>query len=179
MATAPKKRKHDLIWLEKNMSRMSLHQYWRSLRVAYDSEPHTVHHRERLVRLFGAVGPGKYHLMSAAERKALAQLPNTLTVYRGYGGEKFYNGIAWTLHKPAAIWYAHRYKPMRKYATVFVGRILKRDVYAYCKGGDVLVNPEAIATRWAEHVSHLKEAQGAWDDYVPEFDLAAYLKTVG
>jgi hypothetical protein len=179
MATAPKKRKHDLIWLEKNMSRMSSHQYWRSLRAAYDSEPHTVHHRERLVSLFRAVGPGKGHLMSAAERKALAQLPSTLTVYRGYAYGAYGEGIAWTLHKPAAIWYAHAYEPTRESAAVLVGRIYKRDVYAYCDRGDILLNPAAIHFQWVEEIAHLTEARAAWDDYVPEFDLAAYLKSVG
>jgi hypothetical protein len=117
--------------------------------------------------------------MNAAERKALAQLPTTLTVYRGYAYGPYGKGIAWTLHKPAAIWYAHAYKPTRESACVLVSRVDKDEVYAFCDGGNVLVNPRATKFQWAEDVAHLKDAWAAWNVYVPEFDLTAYLKSVG
>lgn len=167
-------------WLEKDAWTFGHHQYWRLLRVAYDNQmEHTINDRERLERLFAADRPGRDRLMDGEERKALAQLPDVITVYRGYGDEVYADGIAWTLHKPAAIWYAHHGDPQHSSPTVRVGRIPKRYVYAYCGGGDVLVSPNDVRGVWEEDVSQLANVQPASGYDLPEFDLAEYLKTAG
>lgn len=151
-------------------------QYWNLLRTAYDNQKHTVCHRKTFETLFADGRPSREQLMTPEERNALARLPDVFTVYRGFGDEEYADGIAWTLHRPTALWYAHRDSG---YPTVRVGRIRKVDVYAYCDGGDILLPPQAVLSCWRDDVSHVEKARASWDEFVPTFDLDAYLENGG
>ena len=163
-------------FLKKDAWLFSDAQYWRLLRTTYDDQKHTACHREVFETLFADERPSREHLMTAEERKALARLPDVFTVYRGFGDEEYADGIAWTLHRPAALWYAHR---DFGYPAIRVARIRKADVYAYLEGGDILLPPYDVIDCWQDDVSHVKKARAAWDEFVPEFDLDAYLENGG
>jgi len=48
-------------------------------------------------------------VMSPAERRALDELPETITVWRGCSREGAVDGFSWTLDREMAIWFAYRF----------------------------------------------------------------------
>ena len=162
-------------WFAKDAEQYTDPQYWRLLRGTYMGQRFTHHNRDLFDELFRAERPGKEHLMTGEERGVLAELPDVLTVYRGFGDDDYTDGFAWTLHRPAAIWYAH-WDRQADWPRVLVGKVRKQDVWAYLSGGDVLLPPEAVRRPKVKDVSGITQARVAWDEYVPEFNVNRYIR---
>lgn len=88
-------------------------------------------------------------VMDDTEWKLFDELPETLTIYRGIHGDglKYGDkiGLAWTLDKAKAKWFADRYHHPKK--RVLSATIAKKDVFAYFIGrneNEVVVKPSAV-----------------------------------
>ncbi|WP_448145391.1 hypothetical protein [Pseudomonas silesiensis] len=67
-------------------------------------------------------------MMSRHERRALNQLPGTLTIYRGCG-PKGKHGLSWTLSKEVAHWFANRFS-YDEPGLLITARVRKNRVFA-------------------------------------------------
>lgn len=150
-------------------------QYWTLLGMAYGGQKFTIHYRDLFDDLFRAERPGREHLMTDEERAILARLPKRVRVYRGYSGDDLYaDGIAWTLDRQQAIWYANWHRsdddPM-----IASGTVSRADIWAYFDGGDILLPPEAVKNR-RDVRAYDESARVAWREFVPEFDVEKYVR---
>lgn len=85
--------------------------------------------------------PGKRFAMRASERKKLAALPDTVTVYRGVSHEGDDDGISWTLSREKAEWFAKRWSDGNP--RVFSGTARKEHIHAVFNGrreDEVVIN---------------------------------------
>jgi hypothetical protein len=75
-------------------------------------------------------GPKKNreYFMSEEDRETFKNLPETLTVYRGYTPRKNKAGFSYTLSKDKAIWFANRFG---KNGKVIERTVNKKDIFAY------------------------------------------------
>ena len=93
-------------------------------------------------------------LMDQAERKRLAELEDTVTVYRGVTSLNADNirAMSWTLDKEVAEWFAHRYK---EDGTVYEAEIDKKHILALFIGrneSEVVVDP-----KYLQNIEELQE----------------------
>jgi hypothetical protein len=87
------------------------------------------------IKLWSADRPDKHSAMNAKERKALARLPDRLTIYRGIGHVKGRNGLSWTLDREKAIWFARRFVGVHSgRSSLLTARAYKSDVHALLLG---------------------------------------------
>lgn len=88
----------------------------------------------------------KRSLMNDEELKGLDYMPEMVDVYRGTQSEKAkVRGMAWTLDKDKAIWFANRWKTLR--GKVYRATIPKTAIYAYFKGRneeEIVLNPRRL-----------------------------------
>ncbi len=100
------------------------------------------------------------HLMTRKERKYLASLPDTITIYRGFekpffGKPRNMRGWSWSLDEGVARWFASRYCRTgregiyvhRKGGRYFKGECTKNDVVAFFgRHGEmeIFINPECV-----------------------------------
>ena len=162
-------------WFAKDAYLLPDDRYWSLLSRIYQTQKFTIHDRDLFKDLFRSDRPGREHLMTLEEQAVFARLPKRLRVYRGYSGEDLYaDGIAWTLDRRQAVWYANRYReddnPM-----VASGTVAKADIWAYLDGGDILLPSEAVKNRRDVDDFH-EPARAAWSDFVtPDFDVTPML----
>jgi hypothetical protein len=98
--------------------------------------------------------PNKEHCMDEDERKALASLPNTLEVFRGFNGKGNRKGLSWTLDRDKALYFAGRYKATKDQPKLVTGTVEKRFVHAYFTGRDESeIVSEKVRVRHTEIVS--------------------------
>ncbi len=81
--------------------------------------------------LFRSTAPGKKFFMDASERKKLKELPETLTVYRGYVPSQNEDGLSYTLSHEKAKWFSNRFNIGGK---VKERTINKSQIFAYLNG---------------------------------------------
>ena len=84
--------------------------------------------------------------MTEAERKRLADLEETVTVYRGVTSYNARNvkALSWTLDKKKAEWFAHRFGEQ---GTVYQAQISKGNILAIFTGrneSEVILNPKKL-----------------------------------
>lgn len=168
-------------WLAKDAHLLPDDRYWPLLRQVHGAQRSTHKRRELFDDLFRADRPGRENLMEPDERALLARLPDVLTVYRGYADdddnddEGFEDGIAWTLDRRAAVWYANRFCASDNPRLV-IGRIRKADIWAFCRNGDLLLPPEMVFIRRDRRVWSNK-ARTNWNAYITKpFDVEAYIR---
>lgn len=133
-------------WFAKDADLLPDDRYWFLLAGVYWAQKNTHDRRELFDRLFRADRSGRENLMSDEEREVLAKLPDVLTVYRGYSDddyEGYAKGIAWTLDRRAAVWFAN-WNREHDFPRVIAGKVRKAAVWAYSDGGDLLLPPEAV-----------------------------------
>ena len=87
-------------------------------------------------------------MMSRQDRKAFEEMPEALTVYRGYqvGRYRHKSGFSWSLSKETAEWFAYRW-PENGKAAVAVGTCLRSNVIAYLNGRQeqtIIIDPQSI-----------------------------------
>jgi hypothetical protein len=108
-------------------------------------------------------------MMSAAEGRALARLPDDTTVYRGAGNESQVRGFSWMLDRARAEWFARRF--VGEYSAealsrlsridlnhesrpvVASGQIAKQEVIAYMDGRaerEIVALPESVTIKKLE-----------------------------
>lgn len=100
--------------------------------------------KRELISMFKQADP--IILMDQGERKRLAELEDTVTVYRGVTSLNADNirAMSWTLDKSVAEWFAHRYK---EDGTVYEAEIDKKHILALFIGrneSEVVVEPKYL-----------------------------------
>ena len=88
----------------------------------------------------------KQYLMSERERKLLAQLGETVTVYRGVTSYNAKNvrALSWTIDKDRAKWFAHRFQ---ENGIVYTAQIRKAQILAvFASRGEseIVLNPKGL-----------------------------------
>jgi hypothetical protein len=86
-------------------------------------------------------------MMDEDERKTFGELPDELTIYRGYAGKRK-NGLSWTLSLEKAEWFADRFEMMTGETSYVVkGTCKKADVIAYFdrrQEDEILIDPAKV-----------------------------------
>lgn len=100
--------------------------------------------------MFSSPRPFRHCLMTPPERAALRNLPERVTVYRGYGGEEVPAGISWTLDPTTAEQFAQDFAhafPGTGPARVVKGTCNRWDIICYFNGRgeeEIVVDPERV-----------------------------------
>ena len=107
--------------------------------------------KKELISMFRQADP--IILMDQGERKKLAELENTVTIYRGVTSLNADNirAMSWTLDKSVAEWFAYRFK---ENGTVYEAEINKKHILALFIGrneSEVVVDPK--------YLQNIEEAQ--------------------
>lgn len=94
--------------------------------------------------------PGRAHLMTRAERRALAAMPDPIPVHRGFAHRNA-RGWSWTTDPAKAEWFAlrpvHPLGPPGPWPKVRSGLVARADVWAYFAGRDeseIVVDPAQV-----------------------------------
>ena len=168
----------QLDWLVKDAYLLPDDRYWSLLGRIYGAQKFTHYSRDVIDTLFRADRPGRENLMDSDERDVLARVPNVVTVYRGYTDddwEGFADGIAWTLDRRHAVWYAN-WNRKSENPRVITGKVRKEDLWAYCDGGELLLPPEKVFDK-RDRRAWYDKARAAWSDYIKKpFDVEAYIR---
>jgi hypothetical protein len=91
--------------------------------------------------MFSSERPCSNYLMEKDERKEFNNLPDKLTIYRGYVPNKNKHGLSYTLNQNTAEWFSKRYY---KNGKVLKRIVNKSDVLAYLNGRneeEILIKP--------------------------------------
>jgi hypothetical protein len=143
--------------------------YWKCVALAWENIEVSLPDAKTWLAFFESKRPLRESLMTQGERKALAGLPDTLTVFRGYamhGGHGGRDGLSWTLSEAVARRFAEYATGGRRAALcghkrdatrmIISGQCRKRDVLAYFNGRkerEIVVRPENV---FAKHSRELK-----------------------
>jgi hypothetical protein len=123
-------------------------EYWELLRSIWEDAETTWRYHYELPDLLGSTRPDREYMMDDEERKALSQLPEEITIYRGYHRRSRRLGWSWTTDEAKARWFATRlWQNGRHRPRVAVGRCRKEDVVAYLLGrkeSEIVIDPDAI-----------------------------------
>lgn len=76
----------------------------------------------------------RFYVMDAEERAAFAELPEDLTVYRGFQTEGGEESWSWSLDREMAVWFARRFASSTTTARLATMKVRKADVLAYFTG---------------------------------------------
>lgn len=100
--------------------------------------------QKELLQMFKDAAP--HILMDKDEQKQLAELDDTVTVYRGVTtyNAKNIKALSWTLEQKTAEWFAHRFG---EDGTVYESQIPKQHIYALLNGrgeSEVIVDPKYL-----------------------------------
>lgn len=165
-------------WFYKDKELFSDEQYWRLLGAVYQNQKFTHYSRDLFDELFRAERPGRENLMDEEERAVFARLPDEFVVYRGYSGDEWEavpDGIAWTLDRREAVWYANWDREAEN-VRVIRAKVRKADVWAYLPSCGVLLPPEKVFATLDRRARNEK-ARAAWSDFIKKpFDIEAWLR---
>ena len=128
--------------------------FWRMLGEIYTQGEGTWNVRGIYAILFKANRSDRHHVMTIDERKALAKLPEVITVHRGFALRNR-KGLSWTLGRAKAEWFARRQalflsKKKGVRARVVSGVCSRADVIAYFTGRkeeEILVDPAMVTNQ--------------------------------
>ena len=122
--------------------------FWRCFgEVWHDSED--IRGNKRFFRrLLAKKRPQREQMMNKKERRTLAQLPETITIYRGYSYPTAKKCWSWTFSLHHAKWFARRFVVLsRSPATVAVAEAQSKDVIALLNrgdGGTIVIDPSTV-----------------------------------
>jgi hypothetical protein len=164
-------------WLAKDVEFLPDDRYWTLLSRVYQTQRVTLNYRDLFDEMFRSDRPGRELLMSEDERAILDRLPKRLRVYRGYRDEDLYaDGVAWTLDRRQAIWWANFGPKNCDLVMLASGTISKDRIWAYFEGGDILLPSEEVRNRRDEDALD-PAARVAWQEFIsPKFDVTTLLK---
>ena len=106
---------------------MSDYEYWSNAADVYVDSENADQYFKTWCSVVSENRRKKRHFMNATERKALEQLPDEITVYRGCT-EKAIRDLSWTTCRDMATWFANRFT---RGGFVLQGRVKKSDVIGY------------------------------------------------
>lgn len=104
-------------------------QYWYALGLVYTSSDNLYDYRKEVRKAFSHKQSGRQFLMNGWERRALANLPNEITIYRAMtkqeaSGNAF--GVSWTLSKKVAKFFRDDY--LRNQSTNHMEKVIKEKI---------------------------------------------------
>lgn len=120
--------------------------YWRTLGWLYVDQEFVHNQWAKLRKLFQSPRLQRHLIMSEADRATFADLPDELTLYRGYNKGKGL-GWSWTLSEEIAIWFTHRFEVLSPHPRLLVGTARKQDATAYFGDRDeqeILIDPKLV-----------------------------------
>lgn len=121
--------------------------YWTVLGAVWIRSESPWVNRKLFLQLFNDSRPHRENLMDADERRAFKKLPDQLTIYRGFGGDRG-KGLSWTLDRDKAVWFANRFHVIHgKPGRVIEGICKKTDVFAYFTNreeSEIVIDPEKV-----------------------------------
>ena len=132
--------------------RLSDTDYWESAGMAWMMSESLWRDRYLLASLLENDRPGRLGMMDSDERESFEQLPNPVTVFRGYLPRRNLRGWSWTLDREKAEWFGRRFSSIFG-GRVAEGRVPSSDVIAYLNGRkerEIVVNPKRVRVirRW-------------------------------
>jgi hypothetical protein len=140
--------------------------YWKCLNLVWANIEVSAPDQCEWLRLFKSKRPHREFLMSATERRALAAMPEMLTIYRGYRKGTARRGLSWSLSKDRAWFFAGDDKAERRallsgyqegdIPMIVSGRCHKRDVLAYFNGRDeqeIVIDPRNVFAKRSRAVT--------------------------
>jgi hypothetical protein len=122
-------KRHHLDLLSAVHEAMTDAEYWRTLGEIWTLTEGPGRNRAFWVEFFLADRGEREHLMEPEDHAALAQLPDSLKIYRG-ACPRHARGLSWTMDLPVAAWYADRFSSMGQ-AYILSATLPKRKVLAY------------------------------------------------
>jgi hypothetical protein len=122
--------------------------YWELLAYIWTEQEQLWPNRALLLKLFKSPRSERDKLMTKAEHRALAKLPDSFPLYRGFIGRRG-DGLSWTTSKKKAIWFAKRFAVLTHLGQpkLFSGEASKSDVLAYFSGrgeSEVVIDPAKV-----------------------------------
>ena len=128
--------------------RLSDAQYWRNLEFVFSMTEYVHESKTKWLSLLQSNQRYRPLMMTRKDRKAFENLPDTLTIYRGYQHGKYRHkmGLSWTLSKEKAIWFAHR-RSTNGSPKVVVGTCKKADVFCYTDDRneqEIIIDPAKV-----------------------------------
>jgi hypothetical protein len=125
---------------------MSDKEYWEMLGLVYTDQEIVHHQWPKLRKLLQSPRPHREFIMSEEDRAIFADLPEELSLFRGFcrGNGK---GWSWTLEEDTAIWFANRLAISGSRPSLLVGTAMKKDTIAYFGERDeneILIDPERV-----------------------------------
>lgn len=112
-------------------------EYWPLLSGVWQTAE-TIHHAKRhWKRLLFCNRPYRQMMMNDAERKELAAMPDTLTIYRGFTHKGGWKGFSWTLDRKRADFFATLGNGLRREIYGLAGGRMRSVATAKCCKGDV------------------------------------------
>ncbi len=122
-------------------------QYWEWLGEIWIDAAFPFERLRKWKALFGSDRSNRHLLMDEAERAALANMPDVLTIYRG---GKNRDGLGWTLSEDVAKKFAFTFVGARPCNRVFEGTVPKSKVYAFLTGRNeqtIIVDPRFVTVQ--------------------------------
>jgi len=122
--------------------------YWKALSEVWTMQESHWRNRTVILHLFQSSRPKRHELMRRPEHLAFAELPDTLTLYRGYIGRKG-KGLSWTTQKETAVMFATRFASIEHLGKprIVSGVAKKSDVLAFFtrrEEADVVIAPDNV-----------------------------------
>ena len=106
--------------------------------------------------IFKASVPGRSHMMTANERRALASFPDRIRIWRGANRPLAFgnDGMAWTIDRQRALWFARRSSVLRGKPRLGSAWIARENVIAFFDQGDDDASEQEIVVL-PEHLEEL------------------------
>lgn len=122
--------------------------YWKLLAYVYTTQEQLWPYRQVFLQLLQAPRPQRENLMEPVEQRAIAKLPQSFPVYRGFIGKRG-KGLSWTTDREKAIWFAERFTCIEELGSpkLISGHVDKDNVFAYFtrrKESEIVVNPTKV-----------------------------------
>ena len=129
--------------------------YWELLGSIWTDTENSWQSLELWKYYFSSDRPCSEYLMDKQERKAFRNLPDKLTIYRGYVPNKNKNGLSYTLDETTANWFSNRFNnhlvslkaKSNKNGNVLKRVVNKSDVLAFFNGrneDEILLKPKYL-----------------------------------
>ena len=124
-------------------------EWWEAVRYLWEDTENLHEWGDDVVRTLLS-RPHPEMLMTQEEREIVDQLPDELTVYRGYvkqGRRSNLKGWSWTLDKNKAIWFANRFITSSETPRLATATVKKEQILGYLAGrneSEIVVDPELL-----------------------------------
>lgn len=126
---------------------MSDEDYWKILGDIWTDSENIWQNYDEWAEALSADRADRKGMMDDDERKFLADLPDSFTIYRGVNDDHGHLGFSWSLSEERATWFAKRFESHRGEAMLIAAEVKKTDVIAYFDGRgeeEIVVMPESV-----------------------------------